>query len=289
TFSGGTLLIPGDEEERLPSPFESVEVHPLPVHQGDSLVIVARLEDAVTLTGTLFERTLQFAEENGVYYGLAGVRVFTDPGLYAVILEATDGDGQTTQVAASVVVEAGQFGYERIAASPSLLDPAVLAAERERLDAIRPTFTDERRWSGPLHRPCGGTVSSYFGTHRAYNDGPYTSYHGGVDLRGSTGTPVFAPAGGTVVLTDELTVRGNAVILDHGWGVLSGFWHLSARELELGQQVEQGDPIGRIGSTGLSTGAHLHWEMWVGGVNVDPLQWLSPFYTWPTWAEGSGP
>jgi murein DD-endopeptidase MepM/ murein hydrolase activator NlpD len=76
-------------------------------------------------------------------------------------------------------------------------------------------------------------------------------------------------------------------VLDHGWGVLTGYWHLSTMEVQVGQQVSQGDLIARIGNTGLSTGAHLHWEMWVGGVNVDPLQWLEPFYPWADPAEES--
>jgi murein DD-endopeptidase MepM/ murein hydrolase activator NlpD len=88
-------------------------------------------------------------------------------------------------------------------------------------------------------------------------------------------------------MAEQLTLRGNAVVLDHGWGVLTGYWHLSAIEVQVGQKVAQGDLIARIGSTGLSTGAHLHWEMWVGGVNVNPLQWLEPFYPWPDPADAS--
>ncbi len=286
-YGGQPLLVHGEGVSRLPAPFVSIDVQPLPVAQGRSSVVAVQTAESVTLTGRLFERTIHFVEENGVYYGLAGVHVFTEPGLYEMTLRAIDSDGQATELAVDLVVEADQFGYERIKVSPSLLDPAIVAAERERLDALRSTFTHERMWSGLLEPPCGGTISSYFGTRRAYNEGPYTSYHGGVDLRGSTGTPVYAPTGGTVVLADQLAVRGNALLLDHGWGVLTGYWHLSAIEVGMGQQVEQGDVIGRIGNTGLSTGSHLHWEMWVGGVNVNPLQWLDPFYPWPERAEGS--
>ena len=278
---GQLLLVPGEGAGRLPAPFESVDLQPLPVGQGGSLVVAVDTEQAVVLRGRLFDQDVQFVEENGLHYGLAGVHVFTEPGLYEMALEAVDSDGRTTGITLDVVVEAEQFGYERIEASPSLLDPAIVVAERERLDALRPTFTDDRAWSVSFGRPCGGTVSSYFGTRRAYNQGPYTSYHAGVDLRGSTGTPVYAPAAGTVVLADQLTVRGNALMLDHGWGVLTGYWHLSQIEVKVGQQVAQGDLIARIGNTGLSTGSHLHWEMWVGGVNVNPLQWLDPFYPWP--------
>jgi len=132
-----------------------------------------------------------------------------------------------------------------------------------------------------MQRPCVGTISSYYGTHRAYNGGPYTSYHSGVDFRAPGGTPVHASAGGIVVLADPLALWGNAVVIDHGWGVLTGYGHLSTIEVQVGQQVSQGDLIGKVGNTGLSTGAHLHWEMWVGGNSVSGLQWLEEFYPWP--------
>jgi murein DD-endopeptidase MepM/ murein hydrolase activator NlpD len=280
-YPGQLLIVPGEGAGRLPAPFDAIHVQPLPVSQGESLLIAVRARQPVTLTGSLFERTIRFAEEAGIHYGLVGVHVFTGPGLYEMTLRASDGGGQVTEITTDVVVEADRFGYERIKTSPSLLDPAIVAAERERLDALRPTFSPQRRWSEKLEPPSGGTISSYFGTHRAYNEGPYTSYHGGVDFRGAGGTPVRAPADGTVLLADQLTVRGNALVLDHGWGMMTGYWHLSSVEVGVGQRVEQGDLIARIGNTGLSTGSHLHWEMWVGGVNVNPLQWLEPFYHWP--------
>jgi murein DD-endopeptidase MepM/ murein hydrolase activator NlpD len=286
-YAGQQLLIPGEGPGRLPAPLVSVDVQPLPVSQGGTLVLEVRTTHPATLSGSVFGGTIRFTEEDGVYYGLAGVHVFTEPGLYELTIQAADDNGRSTEVNADVVVESAHFGYERIKASPSLLDPAVVAAERERINALRSTFTERRGWASILQRPSGGTISSYFGTQRAYNDGPYTSYHGGVDLRGPTGTPVYAPADGTVVLAEPLTVRGNALVLDHGWGMLTGYWHLSKIEVEVGQYIQKGDLIARIGSTGLSTGSHLHWEMWVGGVNVNPMEWLDPFYDWPDPVGGS--
>jgi murein DD-endopeptidase MepM/ murein hydrolase activator NlpD len=75
------------------------------------------------------------------------------------------------------------------------------------------------------------------------------------------------------VLADELIVRGNAVLIDHGLGVFSGYWHQSDLAVQAGQSVQRGDLIGYVGDTGLVTGAHLHWEMRVGGIAVDPMQW----------------
>jgi murein DD-endopeptidase MepM/ murein hydrolase activator NlpD len=76
-----------------------------------------------------------------------------------------------------------------------------------------------------------------------------------------------------VVLAEPLTVRGNAVIVDHGLGVHTGYWHLSRIDVAAGQVVKVGDAIGQVGTTGLSTGSHLHWELRIGDVPVDPMEW----------------
>jgi murein DD-endopeptidase MepM/ murein hydrolase activator NlpD len=283
-YPGRELIVPGEGPGLLPAPFASIEVQPLPVTQGTTMIIAVHTTEPVKLLGELFDQDVHFAEERGIYYGVAGVHVFTEPGLYKLTLTAWDSDGQSTALTTEVVVGAGHFGYERIdlpADRASLLDPAIVATERERLDSIRYAFTPERHWTTPFQRPCVGAITAYYGTHRAYADGPYTSYHSGVDFRAPTGTPVHAAAAGTVVMTEPLTVRGNVVFVDHGWGVLTGYWHLSAIEVEVGQYVEQGEVIARVGNTGLSTGAHLHWEVWANGVSVDGLQWLEESFPWP--------
>ena len=94
------------------------------------------------------------------------------------------------------------------------------------------------------------------------------------DFGGGVGTPIYAPAAGTVVLAEALTVRGNAVLIDHGLGLYSGYWHQSQFVVEAGQTVQPGDLIGYIGNTGLVTGPHLHWEMRLQGIAVNPLQWV---------------
>ncbi|MEK7682668.1 MAG: M23 family metallopeptidase, partial [Chloroflexota bacterium] len=113
---------------------------------------------------------------------------------------------------------------------------------------------------------------------RSYNGSEFIYYHTGLDLHGSSTTPVLAPAIGRVAFADNLTVRGNATYLDHGGGVYSGFLHQSQILVQVGDPVVQGQIIGYVGDTGRVTGPHLHWEVWVGGVPVDPLLWTrTPF------------
>ncbi|HEX9893572.1 MAG TPA: M23 family metallopeptidase, partial [Gemmatimonadales bacterium] len=114
---------------------------------------------------------------------------------------------------------------------------------------------------------------SVFGTRRSYNGSEFIYYHTGLDLYGSSTTPVLAPAAGRVAFASLLTVRGNTTYIDHGWGVFSGFLHQSEILVQPGELVEPGQIVGYVGGTGRVTGPHLHWEVWVGGVPVDPLTW----------------
>ncbi|MDW8268706.1 MAG: M23 family metallopeptidase, partial [Anaerolineae bacterium] len=124
----------------------------------------------------------------------------------------------------------------------------------------------------------GFRQTSPYGTKRSYNGGPVSSFHAGTDWGAPEGTPVWAPAHGTVVLAEMLDVRGGAVIIDHGLGVTSNFWHLSRIDVRPGDRVAPGDVIGLVGTTGLSTAAHLHWELRVGTLAVDPLQWTETHF-----------
>ncbi|HDD24202.1 MAG TPA: LysM peptidoglycan-binding domain-containing protein [Chloroflexi bacterium] len=282
-YPGQELMLPGTGTG-LPSPFLAIETTPVPVTQGSTLVIAVRTTVPVSLTGRLFEQEVRFAEEDGVYYGLVGVHVFAEPTLYDLELTAIDEGGFGTTMTTGILVAEGRFNYERIDVPygrSQLLDPTLIAQDHERLESVRHLFTTPRMWSAPFQRPCVGPISAYFGAHRSYNGGPYTSYHSGVDFRAPGGTPVHAAAAGTVVLAEQLSLWGNAVVIDHGWGVLTGYAHLSAIHVTPGQQVTAGEVIAEVGNTGLSTGAHLHWEMWVGGTSVDALQWLDPALPWP--------
>jgi murein DD-endopeptidase MepM/ murein hydrolase activator NlpD len=161
-----------------------------------------------------------------------------------------------------------------------MIDPAITEPEDAQIRDLVSQATPERYWEGVFKSPgyFPDCYNSLYGNRRLYEteDGTLSisGFHSGVDLCGGAGLPIFAPAPGVIVFAGPLDVRGNATIIDHGWGVYSGFWHQSEILVQVGQKVETGDIIGRVGGTGRVTGPHLHWEIWVNGVQVNPLEWL---------------
>lgn len=141
---------------------------------------------------------------------------------------------------------------------------AAVTAARTR-DDNRTDFATAFIW------PVNGRISGRFGNARVYNGQP-GSGHSGMDIAAPTGTPVKAPAGGVVTFADaDLYLTGGTVVLDHGFGISSNFLHLSRIDIKVGDRVEQGQVIAAVGSTGRSTGPHLHWGMNWFDVRIDPL------------------
>ncbi|CAG0935679.1 Murein DD-endopeptidase MepM [Thermoflexales bacterium] len=289
--AGQELIIPADARSNragvaqpttpLPAPFTHIEIGQLPLYQGSVMEVTVRTSQPVSLTAQFGGWSMPFAQDGDHYIGLVGVGAHpvsgVAPGLHNLVITATQEHASPTRVAANVEIRPGHYNSEYIRLSADrqqLLDPALVAAEREKLNATWSVFNPQRYWSGPFRVPVDQfiRISSPFGTRRSYDGGPFSSYHEGTDFAIPGGTPVYAPADGVVMVAEPLAVRGNAVVLDHGWGLYSGYWHLSEFKVTPGQVVKQGDLLALSGNTGLSTGAHLHWDMRVLGVNVDPMQ-----------------
>jgi len=129
-------------------------------------------------------------------------------------------------------------------------------------------------FSGSFVMPVSGRISTQYGQRR-YTNGKYTSAHSGYDIAAAEGTPVVAAGSGTVVYSGELKFYGKTVIIDHGLGIYSYYNHMSETVVGDNQPIETGQPIGEVGSTGYSTGPHLHFNVSVGGTNVDPELFMS--------------
>jgi murein DD-endopeptidase MepM/ murein hydrolase activator NlpD len=150
--------------------------------------------------------------------------------------------------------------------------------EFDRVDAFKKLVTPEKFWRGAFIAPNRGPVTTIFGVLRYYN-GEFAKdyYHRGVDYGGAYGSPVIAPAAGRVALVGRANqgfeLHGNTIGLDHGQGVLSIFLHLSRISVKEGDLVKAGQVLGAVGDTGIATGPHLHWGLYVNGLSVDPTPW----------------
>lgn len=269
----------------LPSAFVRASIDPLPLKQGSTEVIRVLANEGVTLSGMLVDKPLQFFASNGDQVALQGVHALQDPGVYPLLMEATLSDGSKQSFEQMVLVTSGDYLSEDIPLNdPSTLDPAVTEPELQNITAVTAPATPTRFWDDVFTSPAVymDCFTSRYGTRRLYrvinSDFEIPGFHTGLDFCGGEGLQILAPAPGKVVFAAPLTVRGNATIIDHGWGVYSGFWHQSQIAVNVGDMVETGQVIGFVGGTGRVTGAHLHWEVWVNGVQVNPLDWLNQAY-----------
>lgn len=281
-FAGQALWIPGGDSSLavhdLPAPFIEIALSPIPAIQGKTMSIALKTSEYVTLTGTFMGYPVQIVTQNATqHYALFGIHAFAQAGVYPLLLTATAANGVQTTLTQRVRIDSGGYGAEAIALAAGqegLLTPEVTEPEWERFARLMSSFTAQRYFDGVMGLPSSGAISSQFGTRRSYNGGALSTFHSGTDFAGAPESPIVAPAGGVVIMAEALPVRGNITIIDHGWGVVTAYFHQTEIQVGVGSVVSAGQTIGTIGSTGRSTGPHLHWEMWVGGVQVDPMQWV---------------
>ncbi len=210
------------------------------------------------------------------------VPLATAPGAYTLSVSVTDEFGITHRDTRSIAVLPLKGVVEMIHLPPKVLatdTPAAWAAEQKALAGAFAKSTSRPQWTGPFETPIRGAESAGFGSARRYAPGGPVSYHTGLDLAAPEGTPIHATNDGTVVLARELPISGNIVAIDHGDGVVSLYFHQSKILVHDGESVKRGEVIGLVGTTGLSTGPHLHWEMRVDGVPTNPLAWAG--HTFP--------
>ncbi len=297
-LSGTWAALPGDvlysptgaaqasETNGMPSAFASVSVNPLPMTQGGTSKIVIQTQPGVSLGGVLVDMPLNFfLQEDGRYVALQGVHAMLTPGPYPLKLEATLPDGSRQEYEQMLVVQSGFYPEDPLLpVDPETIESTTTDQEFAQITQFTHPANLTKYWQGIFQNPSyfPDCFTSRYGNRRTYvgigTDLTYSSFHSGLDFCGGEGLPILAPADGVVVFAGFLTVRGNATIIDHGWGIYSGFWHQSEIKVEVGQSVKRGDLIGLVGGTGRVTGAHQHWEIWVNGVQVNPMEWLEKVF-----------
>ncbi len=258
-----------------------VESFPRVVKQGDVCLIRALGPTSLkSIYGEFQGKKFLMAsgEPNGIYEGLLGIDLSTRPATYEIKVVATDEASRVYSSTLSLKVGRVHFGVQKLSLPSSMVDLDAKTLERvnreeRRLEALFQGFRDERLWRGAFVLPVDGELSTTFGLNRIIN-GKRRSPHTGIDLRAEEGAPVLACNSAVVVLFDELFFSGKSLILDHGWGLYSMYFHLSEALVKEGDRVTTGALLGRVGSTGRSTGSHLHWGIRMNGARVDPLSLL---------------
>lgn len=278
-----------DAPGALPEAIQELSIKPAVFYQGKVGVIHIESQSKLTITGMLTDHPINFfADGEGAYTGLQGVHALQDPGLYTMLLTGTIEQPAPYQdtsfsFSQSVLIRRGDYPFDPVLiVSPETIDPAVTKPEDAEWTALAMPFTPKKYWEGQFQSPAPPPFSdcwpSTFGNRRSYNGSAYIYFHTGLDFCGGVGVEILAPASGVVVFAGPLTVRGNATMIDHGWGIYSGYMHQSEILVKVGDHVQPGQVIGLVGGTGRVTGPHLHWEIWAGGVQVDPMDWLEQIF-----------
>jgi murein DD-endopeptidase MepM/ murein hydrolase activator NlpD len=214
--------------------------------------------------------------------GLVGVDLEKPPGEYELKVTGQTASGEKMSCSATVTVRKGRFATEKLQVGKQFVEPSpeqIKRAEEEgqKLRDIFDRVTPERLWDGKFRMPLDGvTTGTNFGRRRILNGNP-RSPHSGVDLHATTGTPVHAAQRGRVVLAEELFFAGNTVVVDHGLGIYTLYGHLSEIDAKVGDALEAGAVLGKVGATGRVTGPHLHWGLTVERARVNPLQLVRLF------------
>ncbi len=239
-----------------------------------------RNQKLLAVHGTAAGEPLHFeARRDGSFAALFGVPLDGEDSLAVSLILERSGRSDTTQIAFAARMPA--FSSERLRVDPAMARPDSATRvrieaelERSREVSIRSHDTGRLWVAGRFRAPRGSRITSRYGTAREYN-GQVTSRHLGTDYAGVVGDPVRAAGRGVVALVANFYLAGRAVYLDHGAGLITGYFHLSRINVAQGDTVTAGQVIGRVGQSGRVTGPHLHWIVRYGTVTVDPLSLLT--------------
>ncbi len=258
----------------------AVGLYPEKVRQGEVCrITVNSNKPLVYVRGDFNGRGINFSSSgsDNKFSAIMGIDMRLNPGTYDLLITANDKNGNTIKRKVSITVLKGVFDVQRLTLPTHMVrfDEETLKridSEKEKTSRIwaQETDTHERLWNGQFIMPLEGKMVGEFGFSRIIND-ENRSPHSGIDLKADQGTPVMAPNSGRVTMVADLFFAGRSIVLDHGQGLYSMYFHLSKQLVVEGKEVKKGDTIGLVGSTGRATGPHLHWGIRLNGARVDPI------------------
>ncbi|MBI5442025.1 MAG: M23 family metallopeptidase [Deltaproteobacteria bacterium] len=248
---------------------------PGPGQMAQVRALAGELQPAEVLEARLCGRSFPlWKTAEGSWEGLVSLDRDEKSGARELSVVALGKEGERLLGSSPIEVGEREYGIQQLSVDEGMvtLSPENEArAERENklIRTVLAERTADRFWSFPFLVPAQGHVSGPFGVRRVYNGKP-KSYHGGTDIAAPKGAPVTATAAGRVALVGDFYYTGLTALVDHGCGLYSAYFHMSALKVAQGDRVEAGQLLGLVGSTGRSTGPHLHWGMYLSGLRVDP-------------------
>ncbi len=247
--------------------------------QGEVLFVTIPVEDRPDrITGEFSGRTLTFFPfKQQVYAGLLGLDMQDRPGQSELTIEIVY-PRRTARRRLAVRVLKEEYPVQRLTLPSTMvdLDDRTLVRVKAESNVLRQTFGGagpHPLWTGGFREPVQGTISGRFGSRRVINGQPKNP-HSGEDIAAPEGTSVSVMNDGIVRLTMDHFFTGKGVVVDHGLGLFSMYFHLSRVDVEQGQAMTKGQVLGTVGSTGRATGPHLHWGVRLNGARVDPYSLL---------------
>lgn len=250
-----------------------IVVTPSVIHQGDAFFVTVRAEPPVVPRGTIKGRELSFSRGgDGELVALSFIALEDPPGDYTVSVELEGGVMTRPLTVLPLTAKEIHLTLPENKVTLSARDEKRASRELSQMRAAWEVVS-ARKWNGAFISPVDTEVSTEFGLMRIIN-GHKKSVHKGVDFKGEEGVPVRSMNGGTVVISNDQFFGGNTVMIDHGDGLFSVYMHLKKRLVKTGQEVRKGVPVGLVGSSGRSTGPHLHLSLKYLGLTVNPLSVL---------------
>jgi len=250
--------------------------HPARVRVGDvAWIQVQGVPEGVALEGAVGGRPLSFFPHAEGRVALVGFDVDTKPGTQTWRLAIMMPHDPPQTLEGRLKIEKRDFHVQRLTLPTKMVDLDLEAerravAEGDQLKTLYQTITPERLWRGRFTRPVGGSEpGTGFGSRRVINGQP-KSPHTGIDFGVPAGTPVVAVNDGRVALVADFFFPGRLVVLDHGLGLYTLYFHLQEAKVTDGERVSRGQPIGTVGATGRATGPHLHFGAHVSAARIDP-------------------
>jgi murein DD-endopeptidase MepM/ murein hydrolase activator NlpD len=259
----------------MASPQSHIHLSSNSIGQGDLCLIRVRVEggDPPVVLWMGNKVFLVANAQKTEWYGYLVADLTAKPGHYRVLVRMP-GSGKEKQV--ELEISKKNYGVRRLTLPKNMVDLDSQTLQRvkkesKRMKGLWEATPSPPLWRGPFIRPVPGKVVGTFGQRSIINGQP-RSPHSGVDLKSERGAPVMAVNRGLVVLTGDHFFTGLTVVIDHGGGILSMYFHLDRIAVQQGERVKKGHIIGLVGSTGRVTGPHLHWGMRINGDRIDPLR-----------------